>query len=994
LKRCMIETLIRPTKLTKLVKLKPVSLGQDGEQKEDIFARDRGVQVYDTDDKLSVPPAEFTADFVYGPLTTAADVLTRHLGELVSQTLSGISTVFLVSGSHGSGKSWMLDGRNGVRLGALHRLFDGLEDRRAMVMSESPASSFVTTLKIHHFEICNESITDLLGTSAGAPELKDTALDGVGFMNLVSVPVSTVEDGVAALMEAERGRSDATKRTSTVTVFEVLQADHRSGDALASRMMIVETLAIDCLAEDKDRVQLRDGFSAFRSAFALRELSANWQQDRVGDVHTSVLTHLLRDVFAGGNVVGCVMMCVRQFQHAVSRAALGLLASLGAMSTNPVTLDQRLAGYARAQRAELLQCREALAMAQQAPGGRQAPEDTLAELRSLEKRLLDEEMARVKAVDQARQASASLEVMKEKYKHAVTKQAETQKQMIESEEERLRVCQALVQMQMKLVEAQDGASENKYQESKRVIELEQDVLDLTAQSKKQGEQLEELRLQLSGADDDKTALEVELAAVRKSLDAMSEQCNSEKRKAEELAVELVNAVNAKNQAEADVAREKGRVEATGTNIATLEKALGDLQSEVAALREKNEVLQREASDAVAARVGKELEAEKLQVEFEGNRVSMEKGLMEAAKVREGDLEAERQQHREVLEHLQQEVRSACAARDEALQSVKYEQRQAKEFKDLLRAATEGERRQQENVKRLEDEIATLSRDRQKDLADLAEKVRTGESGRSGIDDVLARMVTLADAAAKKEKQLVCEKSRLQAELRKAQDDLIWTQQVASDWAPAQGSEDTVQRLQEIARNTLVQGEYSQDIHPEAALEKEHKALQAQFQTVKAEYAKIQQTSAKEVQKLQNLVAARDSDIKGLRQQIDALHRGPALDVLPQMNQVQQQLLTEVQALRRQPQPAGHNDDLLERNRQLEKKLATALTNGSSEDRNLQARVSFLQENLSQVEQERSKLLVRCTVAEEQLEQLQIHMKQLVEDNTKVIVGLRAQLNRG
>jgi len=659
-----------------------------------------------------------------------------------------------------------------------------------------------------------------------------------------------------------------------------------------------------------------------------------------------------------------------------------------------VTLDQRLAGYARAQRAELLQCREALAMAQQATGGNQGPEDGLVELRSLEKRLLDEEMARVKAVDQARQASASLEGMKEKYKHAVTKQAETQKQMIESEEERLRVCQALVQLQMKLVEAQDGASENKYQESKRVIELEQDVQDLTAQSKKQGEQMEELRSRLSGVDDDKTGLEVELAAVRKSLDLVSEQCNAEKRKSEELAVELVNAVNAKNQAEAEIAREKGRVEATGTTTATLEKALADLQSEMAALREKNEALQREASDAVAARAGKELEAEKLQVEFEGNRVSMEKGLLEAARARDGDLEAERQQHREALEHLQQEVQSAGAQRDEALQTVRYEQRQSKELKELLRAATEGERKQQDNVKRLEDEMATLSRDRQKDMADLVEKVRTGASGRSGIDDVVARMVSLADAAAKKEKQLVTERSRLQAELRKVQDNLIWTHQVASDWAPAQGSEDTMQRLQEIARNTLVQGEYSQDAQPAAPLEEEHKALQAQFQSVKAEYARTQHTSAKDIKKLQHVVSARDSEIQSLRQQIEALHRGPALDVLPQMNQVQQQLLTEVQALRRQPQAAANTEDLVERNRQLEKKLATVLANGSSEDRNLQARVSFLQDNLSQVEQERSKLLVRCTVAEEQLEQLQIHMKQLVEDNTKVIIGLRAQLNRG
>lgn len=67
-------------------------------------------------------------------------------------------------------------------------------------------------------------------------------------------------------------------------------------------------------------------------------------------------------------------------------------------------------------------------------------------------------------------------------------------------------------------------------------------------------------------------------------------------------------------------------------------------------------------------------------------------------------------------------------------------------------------------------------------------------------------------------------------------------------------------------------------------------------------------------------------------------------------------------------------DLQEQNRSLQTRLQ-ALEQQSPPDRRAQAqRLAFLEKSVRGLEQERSELLVRATVAEEQLKQLQKHLK--------------------
>eukprot|EP00913_Durusdinium_trenchii_P031961 g29934.t1 len=99
-----------------------------------------------------------------------------------------------------------------------------------------------------------------------------------------------------------------------------------------------------------------------------------------------------------------------------------------------------------------------------------------------------------------------------------------------------------------------------------------------------------------------------------------------------------------------------------------------------------------------------------------------------------------------------------------------------------------------------------------------------------------------------------------------------------------------------------------------------------------------------------------------------------------LSQIQDRLLEEVQSLRNAPQFAAHvpaNADLQEQNRSLQDAYS------DPPDKRAQAqRLAFLEKSVRSLEAERSELLVRATVAEEQLKQLQKHLK---EANIQIVV---------
>jgi len=301
---------------------------------------------------------------------------------------------------------------------------------------------------------------------------------GVLVEGLRSLNVASAEEAARALEMAKR-RQDPAARAKAVSVvaLDVTQADYFAGWGLFGRLRIIECPAMDCLAEDRGLVQLREGFDTFRGVFHLRSLVQGWRPLVPGDVHGSVLTWLLRDTLCGGSVSTTLLMCLKQQQPTVSQTLMEFVDAFGKIETHPVCCDHRVSGLLRAMRAELLVfTRGGKARAREED--RDKDEDTRRIILELEKRLQAAERGREDAIRQEEMKQGRASDYKDRFAGAIHGQEVMHDRLVNAEEEHLRACEGLVEVQLEHTEVKEELGECQYKDNLMFMVLEEEVADL------------------------------------------------------------------------------------------------------------------------------------------------------------------------------------------------------------------------------------------------------------------------------------------------------------------------------------------------------------------------------------------------------------------------------------------------------------------------------------------------------------------------------------
>merc|ERR1719313_146308 len=83
-----------------------------------------------------------------------------------------------------------------------------------------------------------------------------------------------------------------------------------------------------------------------------------------------------------------------------------------------------------------------------------------------------------------------------------------------------------------------------------------------------------------------------------------------------------------------------------------------------------------------------------------------------------------------------------------------------------------------------------------------------------------------------------------------------------------------------------------------------------------------------------------------------------------------------------------SSELEARNAELERQIMQLQTAVPKDQRTASKRIDFLEKTVQELEENRSELLVRCTVAEEQLTSLQANTKMIIAEYQKKIVELK------
>eukprot|EP00929_Paragymnodinium_shiwhaense_P083600 TRINITY_DN44610_c0_g2_i4.p1 TRINITY_DN44610_c0_g2~~TRINITY_DN44610_c0_g2_i4.p1 ORF type:complete len:874 (-),score=270.07 TRINITY_DN44610_c0_g2_i4:21-2642(-) len=480
----MDGALIKPQKVRRVVRLRPSvadgavpGAGAALSAANDITAHGSLVEVADP---RALRPADFRADFVYAPPSASVeDVAQNDLPPLLEAVLSGTDAVLLLLGSEGAGQADFLegasgDGRAGLCAAAAARLIAELQERQAR-HRQGGSGGFAYQAKIRYCQVVGDRVEDLFTDRPEPSRVIDTE-DGVvieGLRALGIVGLGEAEQAIEAAMK-RRAISPHKGKDASVFILEVTQADYWAGWGLYGKLMIVEAPPLNCLAEDRGLVQLREGFDTYRGLYHLRTLVHNWQPRQAGDVAATALTLLLREALCGGSVSLTALLCLQQGQPAVSRVALEFLDEFEKVETNPVNFDHRVAGFARAARAE----RVNLARGVGAHGDRDADEDARRIIRELEKRLHAAERTKDDVARYEEFRDARSRDLQDKLATALHGQESIHERLVASEQQHLEACQGVVELQLHNLEVKDEMSEMQYKDNMMLVLLEQEVADL------------------------------------------------------------------------------------------------------------------------------------------------------------------------------------------------------------------------------------------------------------------------------------------------------------------------------------------------------------------------------------------------------------------------------------------------------------------------------------------------------------------------------------
>ena len=119
--------------------------------------------------------------------------------------------------------------------------------------------------------------------------------------------------------------------------------------------------------------------------------------------------------------------------------------------------------------------------------------------------------------------------------------------MIQSEEEKLKVSKALIELQIENTRLQEMMQNGQFDVSTKLLHAENDMLESNLKEERAAKAIQELQDKLRESLDDKKELESEFVALRKNYLALQQEVDQERVKNDTIGVELVNLVNENKQ---------------------------------------------------------------------------------------------------------------------------------------------------------------------------------------------------------------------------------------------------------------------------------------------------------------------------------------------------------------------------------------------------------------------------------------------------------------
>lgn len=984
------------------VKVKP----NTGYFREDIKLAQGRVSLLDVNNRVQ---KDYECSKIFDSASSVFKVFEGTCASYLTAVLEGVNVAVVVFGTSDSDKSFSLEGDGadpGIVSYFVKSIFESLDEKtyrlNATRNTGGNAQVFKYSIKMQYVEVVDEEIFDLLTQSnseiKGAVQLVPDEWDGVSISNCTWLTCDSAHHLLDSFTLARRNRTQASNefgslrpKSSSILLIDVLQEsfDGSTGEKniVLSRAHFIDTPGIEKLNEDPEVLRIKEGNSLNRGLLALSEVISTLSKDSRDFVRyeDSSLTQLLKEVI-GGNCLTLAVFCISNGDIKNSELVLEYMKYVSSILNFPVVNDARQLGLLRRLRAELIYLNGQLSL--HGPGSVEAYSSHISEL---EKQLIDNNLEKLKFIEQRSQLTERIRDLKESYNKIVNEKVELVSQLIDSEEQNLIIGKALIEMKIENNQLVQRKEMNEVDVKDKVLYAESQVLEANIEKERALKAINEMQSKDRKILEDKRELEIEFVALKKNYLQLKEELKLATQTNETLSLEILNIVNANKSLTGD---------SNSLNNQTI-----NLKSTNASLQVENSALKKKVMDQEKQILSKNLEIEKLktdvtkfqinaemvQIDSQAKKVSIEKELIKKSHHLDKTANEKIKSYEEKAEKLQNENIFSNADTVAITRQLKIAQRKVQQLEELLQDVQVSEARLADSNQRMQVQIDEMRNNYRSKLMQT-----TNESQETKLRVAREELVkTYAASEAELLQKLKEEQENCLSQQRVIRGLRVYARNLkhlAEDWAPL--GQDLPEVLvspppilleeETSIGNKAISYEMERLRVRNSDLEQEVKKMKTQMVMMGEGYMNspaVKDRMWNEIEFLKGNSRPGSSDVEVLRKE---------RNMLREENRKLHQEIREMKV--RTGNSGGGGESLeVERLRKRVQELENGFnsnngggSSGSSSVKGLQQKIFYLEDVLKKVERERSELSVRATMAEEQLKNLQEHLNNSMQNSQKKI----------
>mmetsp|Transcript_8871 Transcript_8871/g.29172 ORF Transcript_8871/g.29172 Transcript_8871/m.29172 type:complete len:1235 (+) Transcript_8871:44-3748(+) len=753
---------------------------------------------------------EYEVDYCFGGDATERDVYLRTVYPLLRKVVAGYNGTVLVLGATGAGKTHTLqgqarDGKGGLASLAVEGLFEALHAKGAQLgqraakerrgggrgLSFQVESTFV--------ELHNEELRDLYAKGGGkggaaaaglsvqedrelgwhvqgatvrsasdATALLDHYVQGVANRDKKSMDVGTVHERAAALFSVR------------VTQFQPAVGPEELDQHIVSTLLLVDMPGGERLGVDPEILRLREGVRLNKSLLAygslVRQLAQPGGREYI-EYGESLLTQLLVEAL-GGDSYTTALACIKAGSFEETAQTLQHVALMRRVQNFPCVEHERHRQLHERQRMRLQHLQEQRAQLNDQikalPADGNDPADLamqMARVHELDLRIVQEVEEKAELAEEKEALLHRLNKMHEADDALLQEKEQLQTALIKSEEERLEIARALIDLQVENNAVQSEMENAKFTFEQRILELEGQLLSGEVKEETLAQLRGELELQVSELKGERSRLQGEVEKAKDDIEALERE--KEQRLAKERADHELAMTKARGELEREAAEGKNELQAQlmADYEDRIEKLRADKEEAVGKLQDERTALDQELHAVKAEKEKEKVDAQAtLDRETTTLKAEHEKEMAELKAKNDAERAQSKSEHDSQLSQQRQQAEQELSQKTGELEKeLKQTRTQLEDERDQIKHDLETER---DNLKReLEEKLADLESKLRRVTAELEQAQADLEERSAELERLRERLeATEADLqlARNEAAESAAANNRLQKELEEAQ----------------------------------------------------------------------------------------------------------------------------------------------------------------------------------------------------------------------------------